>query len=166
MGKSKRATHNYETQMALLLPFSSHQSFTQIVTTISRMGGMSEEFSHIVEKLYWKRREELTPLETNLVNYVLAKNGKKIDAQLIEIIENFPLRSIVLMLRAYDMSGMMTSGVLKKCIPMIISRKQETNFLDFRGIFNIYCKHLYLDDKEFIGYLLEQYKILARNVNE
>lgn len=95
--------------MALLLPFSSNQSFTQIVTTISRMGGMSEEFSHIVEKLYWKRREDFSPLEMNLINYVLAKNGKKIDAQLIHIMEKFPLRSIVLMLRAYDMSDMMTA---------------------------------------------------------
>jgi len=69
--------------MALLLPFSSHQSFTQIVTAISRMGGMSEEFGHIVEKLYWKRREEFSPLEMNLISYVLAKNGKKIDAQLV-----------------------------------------------------------------------------------
>lgn len=49
------------------------------------MGGMSEEFSHIVEKLYWKRRDEFSPLEMNLINYVLAKNGKKIDTQLIQI---------------------------------------------------------------------------------
>ena len=88
------------------------------------MGGMSEEFSHIVEKLYWKRKEEFNPLEMNLISYVLAKNGKKIDNQLIEKMEHFPLRSIVLMLRAYDMADMVTPEVLKKCIPMIVSRKQ------------------------------------------
>ncbi len=88
------------------------------------MGGMSEEFGHIVEKLYWKRKEEFSPLEMNIINYVLAKNGKKIDTQIIHIIEKFPLRSIVLMLRAYDMAGMATPEVLKKCIPMIVSRKR------------------------------------------
>jgi hypothetical protein len=62
-------------------------------------------------------------LEMNLINYVLGKNGKKIDGQLVDRIENFPLRSIVMMLRAYDMADMMTPDVLKKCIPAIVARK-------------------------------------------
>lgn len=48
LGKSKKVTQNYETYMAFLLPYSTHQSFTQIVTSISRMGGTSVEFTHIV----------------------------------------------------------------------------------------------------------------------
>lgn len=43
--------------MIEILPHSSMQSFTQIVVMISRMGPMSQEFAHEVEKLYWKRRE-------------------------------------------------------------------------------------------------------------
>ncbi len=62
-------------------------------------------------------------MEMNLINYVLGKNGKKIDGQLVDRIENFPLRSIVMMLRAYDMADMMTPDVLKKCIPAIVARK-------------------------------------------
>lgn len=85
---------------------------------------MSEEFSHIVEKLYWKRKEEFSKLEVNLINYVLAKNGKKIDIQLIEHITSFPLKSIVMLLKSYDMSSMMTPEILKTCIPAIIARKQ------------------------------------------
>ena len=59
-----------------------------------------------------------------MISYVLAKNGKKVDVQLIEKIEHFPLRSIVLMLRAYDRAVMMTPLILKKCVPAIMSRKR------------------------------------------
>lgn len=63
-------------------------------------------------------------MEINLINYVLAKNGKKIDTQLIEYIPSFPLKSIVMLLKSYDMAAMMSSEILKTCIPMIVSRKQ------------------------------------------
>ena len=33
---------SYETKFAVLLPFASHQSFTIIVTTMSRMGPLSQ----------------------------------------------------------------------------------------------------------------------------
>lgn len=42
LGKSKRATKNYQTPMIELLPHSTIQSFTQIVVMISRMGPISE----------------------------------------------------------------------------------------------------------------------------
>lgn len=81
-----------------------------------------------------------------MINYVLAKNGKKIDTELIEHMSSYPLRSIVMMLKSYDISNSMTPDILKKCIPAIISRKAETNFLDLRGIVNIYTKYLYLEN--------------------
>lgn len=71
-----------------------------------------------------------------------------------------------MLLKSYDMAAMMSSEILKTCIPMIVSRKQQTNFLDLRGIVNIYSKYLYLDDERLINYIVDQYKILARNVNE
>jgi hypothetical protein len=83
LGKSKRSTKNYQVPMMQILPHSSMQSFTQIVVMISRMGPMNEEFAKHVEKLYWKRKEEFGPLEINLINYALAKNGRKIDTSLV-----------------------------------------------------------------------------------
>jgi len=41
LGKCRRATKNYETPMAEILPLSSIQSFTQIVIMLSRLGPMS-----------------------------------------------------------------------------------------------------------------------------
>lgn len=35
-----------------------------------------------------------------------------------------------------------------------------------RGVVNVYSKYLCLDDERLVGYIIEQYKILARNVNE
>lgn len=166
LGKSKRATHNYETHMALLLPHSSHQSFTEIVVAISRMGGMSEEFCHIVQKLYWKKKEQFSALQLNLLNYVLAKNNRKIDPSLIQNVNSYPLRGIALMLKAYDKSQMINPEILKKCIPAILARKSETNFFDFKHLINVYTKHQSSLNENLIQYFDEQYRYLSRNINE
>jgi hypothetical protein len=41
LSKSKLSTGNYETQVSLVLPFSSPQSFTTMVTALSRMAPWS-----------------------------------------------------------------------------------------------------------------------------
>jgi hypothetical protein len=53
---SKLSNLNYETKFGIMLPFASHQSFTMIVMSLSRMGPFSREFGYIVTKLYTKRR--------------------------------------------------------------------------------------------------------------
>lgn len=73
---------NYETKFAVLLPFASHQSFTVIVTSMSRMGPLSREFTHIIESLYYKRYEEFNVREKVQLNYVLTRNGHEVDQKL------------------------------------------------------------------------------------
>lgn len=88
LSKSKQASGNYETQMSLLLPFASHQSFTTIVTALSRIAPYSTEFAYIVEKLYYKRRGEFNPREQVSINYSLANNGRPCDVELIKNIDD------------------------------------------------------------------------------
>lgn len=141
------------------------QSFTQIVVMISRMGTMSEDFAHIVEKLYWKRREEFGPLEINLINYALAKNGRKIDTSLVEKVDTFTLRGIALMLKAFDRSENITPELLRKCVQLILLRKGETSFFDLKHLVNIYLKYQYFDSYHLLHYFDEQYRNLSQNIN-
>ena len=67
----------------MLLPYATHQSFTTIVTSLSRMGPLSHEFCHIVEVLYYKNYEEFNIREKVQINYVLCRNGQKVDKKLI-----------------------------------------------------------------------------------
>jgi hypothetical protein len=42
LSKSKKARGNYETKMSLLLPFATTQSFTTVVTAMSRIAPFSQ----------------------------------------------------------------------------------------------------------------------------
>jgi hypothetical protein len=89
LSKAKKATANYETKISLILPFATPQSFTTLVTACSRIAPYSQEFGYIVEKLYYKRMEELKPREKVSINYSLANNGRKVDGNLIDYLDNF-----------------------------------------------------------------------------
>ena len=82
LSKSKQATGNYETAVSLVLPFASRQSFTTLVTALSRIAPWSTEFAHVVEKLYYKRRQEFNPREMVSINYSLSHNGRPCDPHL------------------------------------------------------------------------------------
>jgi hypothetical protein len=56
LSKSKKATINYETKVALILPFATPQSFTEMTTALSRIAPYSQEFGYILEKLYYQRK--------------------------------------------------------------------------------------------------------------
>jgi hypothetical protein len=79
LSKVKRASVNYETQISIMLPFASPKSLTTIVTSLSRMGPFSQEFAYIIEKMYYKRKNELNAREKVSINYSLAINCQKMD---------------------------------------------------------------------------------------
>ena len=73
--------------MIEVLPFTSIQSFTQIVVMILRMGVPSDRFMAVVEELYYKRKNEAGLEEICLINYSLAKCGRKVDTSIADKID-------------------------------------------------------------------------------
>lgn len=104
LSKSKKTTGNYETKVSLVLPFATPQSFTTLVTALSRVAPYSQEFGYIVEMLYYKRKAEFNARELVAINYSLANNGRKCDNALIDHIDSFNAVETVTMLRSYDKS--------------------------------------------------------------
>ena len=124
LAKSKRNSRNYSDEMIEVLPTTSIQSFTQIIVMILRMGIPSEKFMTAVEELYYKRKYEAGFTEICLINYSLAKCGRKIDTSIAEKIDEFNLREITYTMKAFDRSGNMTPELLKKCAQLVVSRKE------------------------------------------
>lgn len=108
LSKSKKATGNYETKISLVLPFASPQSFTAMVTAMSRIAPYSQEFGYIVEMLYYKRKSEFNAREVVSINYSLSNNGRLCDKNIIDYIDSFNAVETITMLRCYDKSEQMT----------------------------------------------------------
>lgn len=70
------------------------------------------------------------------------------------------------MLKTYDVAGMITPSLLKKCVQHILARRNETNFYDLKHLVNVYLKYQYFDNFHLLIYFDEQYRALSRNVNE
>jgi hypothetical protein len=66
-----------------MLPFASPQSFASIVSSLSRLGGFSNQFSMIVRKNYENKKHELGIREKIAINYSMTRNGDKMDESLL-----------------------------------------------------------------------------------
>jgi hypothetical protein len=124
-----------------MLPFASHQSFTMIVMSISRMGPFSREFGYIVAKLYSKRKAEFNIREKVQLNYVITRNGFEMDTSIFQEIDAMNLKEIALMLRTFDQSSKMEPSILSTAEKHILARKREMNILDLADFINIFLKY-------------------------
>lgn len=141
LSKSKKATGNYETKMSLILPFATTQSFTTIVTAMSRIAPFSQQFGYIVEMLYYKRKTQFNPREIVSINYSLSNNGRKCDKDIIDYLDSYNTVETITMLRCYDKSQQMTKDILRKALIKLQSIQREFNALDISDIICIYLKH-------------------------
>lgn len=83
---------SFETKFAILLSSATHQSFSMIVTSLSRMGPLSQQFCYIAERLYYSKYAEFNSRERVQINYALTRNGKNADSKLIDHIDSMNLK--------------------------------------------------------------------------
>jgi len=99
-----------------VLPFATPQSFTSMVTAASRIAPLSEQFTHIVQKLYYKRKHEFNGRELVSINYSLANNARPCDPQLIEAIDTLNCVETITLLRCYDLSNLLNKDLLERIL--------------------------------------------------
>ena len=148
-----------------MLPFASPQSFTTMVTALSRIAPWSTEFAYIVERLYYKRKAEFRSRELVSINYSLSHNGRPCDVNLISCLDSLNCVETITLLRCYDQSNSLTPSLLTSIFKKLLRLRDEFNVLDLSDFLHIFLKHSF-KHPSFNPLIEGSYSTLRRNIDD